>query len=96
MGRMLPLITPSDHLEAALRPCWYCRWWGGQVYGIHGLCTRPDGSPVQASPRTGCAFFEREPGVDDDGWEPFFATRVRARVNTSAFCDRSGEAVPAE
>jgi hypothetical protein len=52
------------------RPCWYCRWWAGTSGHSHGLCDRPGGNCKQAAPRTGCAFFEREPGSDDDGWEP--------------------------
>lgn len=54
----------------AQRSCWYCAWWGGQVYRIHGLCDKPGHSRVEASPRTGCAGFERLPGVDDDMWAP--------------------------
>jgi hypothetical protein len=60
----------SHHLESAARPCWYCRWWGGPYARIHALCERPTLARVQAVPRHGCAFHEREPGVDDDAWEP--------------------------
>jgi hypothetical protein len=39
--------------------------------GTAALCTRPDLSRVQASPTNGCAFWEREPGSDDEpDWVP--------------------------
>ena len=60
--------APSDPPNS--RPCWYCHWWGGEYARLHGLCNRPNGNRVQANPSVGCAFFEREPGVDDDAWKP--------------------------
>jgi hypothetical protein len=65
--------APSDHRELLGRPCWYCRWWGGTSGPGHGLCARPGGNVKQAQPRMGCAFYEREPGVDDDAWQPTWA-----------------------
>jgi hypothetical protein len=39
--------------------------------GTAALCARPELSRVQASPANGCAFWEREPGVDDEpDWVP--------------------------
>jgi hypothetical protein len=61
---------PSDFRERDQRPCWYCRWWAGVYAERHSLCDRPNGNRVQANPRGGCAFWEREPGSDDDAWEP--------------------------
>jgi hypothetical protein len=69
--------APSESLSMPERPCWYCRWWGGEYARLHSLCDRPNGNRVQAQPRTGCAFFEREPGVDDDGWQPIEIRNAR-------------------
>lgn len=53
------------------RPCWYCKWFGGlMANGLNGYCTNPKLNPVEAMPERGCAFHEREPGVDDDAWSP--------------------------
>lgn len=81
---MLPSHAPSDYLTAHLRPCWHCRWSGGLLYQIHWKCLRPGGIPVVATPKTGCAFYEREPGADDDGWAPALACpqQRRGRVFT--------------
>jgi hypothetical protein len=39
--------------------------------GTAALCARPDLSRVQANPTNGCAFWEREPGADDEpDWVP--------------------------
>jgi hypothetical protein len=65
------LVTPSESLTQAPRPCWWCRHWGGTYAGLHGLCIRPGNPKVQATPATGCAFYEREPGADDEPtWSP--------------------------
>jgi hypothetical protein len=71
---------PSDHLEHGTRPCWYCTHWGGPYTGYHGLCNRPDNPRVQATMADGCAFYEREPGVDDDTWQPMLV-RATSRAN---------------
>lgn len=48
-------------------PCRYCVPFGGLLYGGSAArCDRAGGSPVQASPATGCAFYVREVGSDDD------------------------------
>jgi hypothetical protein len=46
-------------------PCWQCQFYAGMTPGAYGLCRRPNASKVKASPETGCAFWSREPGVDD-------------------------------
>ena len=53
-----------------LHPCWWCRWWAGvDSSGAHGLCDTPHTCRVTALPSRGCAFYEREPGADDEpGW----------------------------
>lgn len=52
-------------------PCWYCQHYDGPAWGDTTLarCIR-DGVHCKAQAEIGCAFFEREPGVDDDGWAP--------------------------
>ena len=54
------------------RPCWWCQWYGGiSPEGRHGLCDRPRACRVTALPERGCAFYEREPGADDEpAWVP--------------------------
>ena len=53
------------------RPCWHCKSFGAMIYGgTAALCWRPGAVPVQAQPREGCAFWEREPGADDEQAAP--------------------------
>ena len=52
-------------------PCWHCRHFDGMTEVSYALCNAPNSSRVRASPHTGCASFEREPGADDDpDWHP--------------------------
>jgi hypothetical protein len=50
------------------RPCWTCHHYGGPLpdNNINGLCRHPRLSPVVGQPENGCAFWEREPGTDDE------------------------------
>jgi hypothetical protein len=66
----------GNHSYAPDHPCRHCRWWGGpDSSGAHALCERPKTSRVCAQPDRGCAFFEREPGADDEpGWTPIVVT----------------------
>jgi hypothetical protein len=68
MPRML-MMSPSDTRTQVVHLCWHCRHWGGIYARVHGLCNRPGNPRVQAMPAMGCAFFEREPGADDDLWQ---------------------------
>jgi hypothetical protein len=54
------------------RPCWFCHHFVHIVYnGTAALCARQVEPRVQASPGNGCAFWEREPGADDEpDWVP--------------------------
>jgi hypothetical protein len=54
------------------RPCWFCHHFGRIVCdGTAALCVRQGDACVQASPGNGCAFWEREPGADDEpDWVP--------------------------
>lgn len=68
----------SPHSDAP-RPCWYCRHYAGPCWGDPTLadCRRvPERPSCKAMAAEGCAYYEREPGVDDDGWRP--APRVWA------------------
>jgi hypothetical protein len=38
----------------------------GRFYAEHQLCERDGGRKVVGVPRDGCAFWEREPGADDE------------------------------
>lgn len=67
---MIPIISPSGHGRIAPRQCWHCQYWGGWVAEIHCRCTRPNGVPIMATPATGCAFWVREPGADDEPVRP--------------------------
>jgi len=65
------------HQTAPDHPCWHCRWWGGaDSSGTNALCDRPRTARVNAQPETGCAFFEREVGADDEPeWAPVALVR---------------------
>lgn len=69
----------SDYRDLLSRPCWYCRHFG-QMGGAHSaVCNRDEGH-LRSQPETGCAFFEREPGVDDDGWTPAVIDQGRGPI----------------
>ena len=73
---MLPSMQTPPHTHFSPwvdpRPCWFCAHFGRMLHdGTAALCARPDLSRVQASPTNGCAFWEREPGSDDEpDWVP--------------------------
>ena len=54
---------PTDHHvpEDFSRACWRCRHWGGLVARVHAKCTRLN-SALEASPATGCAYWNAGPG----------------------------------
>jgi hypothetical protein len=59
------ILTPSTYTTPS-SPCWHCHFYGGlNSDGAHARCTHAR-SLIQAAPAHGCAFFEREPGVDDE------------------------------
>lgn len=64
-------------------PCWHCRWFAGMVLSDIASCGRDEGH-VRAMASRGCAFWQREPGADDEpgpppviGWERA-VSRMRA------------------
>ena len=59
----------SPHVDAAgarFRGCMTCAHWQGERYGGHVLCEHRGGVLVIGRPELGCAFWEREPGADDE------------------------------
>lgn len=76
---MLLLFGASTPHNPAIGPCWYCRHYAGTCWGDPALadCRRDPGAPsCGAQAERGCVYWERETGVDDDGWRP--APRVFA------------------
>ena len=68
---MLPSMysTPGGNLN---QPCWHCTYFIALVYeGAAARCVRAGQLSIQAAPTTGCAFWQREPGVDDEPRPPF-------------------------
>ena len=48
------------------RPCWHCHWFGYlMAENRHGLCVRPSSSGMITIPKHGCAFWRKEPGIED-------------------------------
>jgi hypothetical protein len=45
--------------------CFTCRHFGERV-DVAVWCARPGGEHVRSQAERGCAFWEREPGADDD------------------------------
>ena len=45
--------------------CYTCRWFGERV-GFDVRCADPRAPHVRSLPEQGCAFWEREPGSDDE------------------------------
>ncbi len=65
---MEPYFSPH---RSEYRPCWHCRHFGGLLYqGTAALCLRPGACAVTAQPVTGCAFWIRETGADDEPGPP--------------------------
>lgn len=66
-----PASPPSRQPQAVLvgaraRGCFTCLGFLGRFYAEHPLCERDGGRQVIGTPTMGCAFWEREPGADDD------------------------------
>jgi hypothetical protein len=51
---------------ARTRGCLTCTHFRGQFYCTHLLCEHDGGRRVIGVPAQGCAFWEREPGSDDE------------------------------
>ncbi len=60
-------------------PCWHCQHFAGFVSGgVHAACELTGSRRIQATPATGCAFWRRVPGVDDELGPPAFGAVSRA------------------
>lgn len=72
-------------------PCWHCRFFAGiDSSGLAALCSS---GPVRSMPHNGCAFWEREPGVDDEPGAPIaFRSRAMIAVNGSGVTAERNEA----
>jgi hypothetical protein len=46
--------------------CYTCRYFYGEYMGPHTVCRKDAAPMVTAIPKRGCAFWEREPGADDE------------------------------
>ena len=62
-GQFRPYATESRVRE---RGCYTCANFFGRFYAERLLCERDRGRQVIGTPRMGCAFWEREPGADDE------------------------------
>lgn len=61
----------SHSTPGTARPCWHCDGYAGlTVSGCHARCVRGGRLHIQGAPRTGCVFWEREPGADDEPGPP--------------------------
>lgn len=64
------------------RPCWHCTAFVMLVYsGTAARCSREGRICIQAAPSTGCAFWEREVGADDEPGPPAADAAVRPMVS---------------
>lgn len=80
-GRPAPANTPAHDAAPIVayfspwtdpRPCWFCHHYDGMVNaGSAARCVRGMALRICAQPDYGCAFWEREPGADDElDWSP--------------------------
>jgi len=59
-----PCVHPS-RLHARER-CFTCANFQGRLMALHVVCELRDGLDIVGRPRNACAFWEREPGTDDE------------------------------
>ena len=57
---------PTTQDAARARGCLTCAHFLGRYYAEHLLCERDGGRYVVGVPAMGCAFWQREPGADDE------------------------------
>ncbi len=46
--------------------CYSCRYFQERIVAGHVICEQGDGIQVIGAAEMGCAFWEREPGSDDE------------------------------
>ena len=69
---MAPYFSPH---RDEFRPCWHCTHFGGLLYrATAARCLRPGAPLVAAAPDSGCAFWIREIGADDEPGPPSMGT----------------------
>lgn len=60
------------------RPCWHCTSFVALVYaGTAARCLSEGRISIKAAPSTGCAFWEREVGADDEPGPPGVEAAIR-------------------
>lgn len=58
------LVNHSILMQGRNKPCSHCTHFGGLIAGgAHAWCLQA--KQVQANPKAGCAYWQREPGTDD-------------------------------
>lgn len=64
--------APHPVWRRTATPCWHCRGFAGMVaQGTAARCVLDGSVTVRSAPVDGCAFWEREPGADDEpDWTP--------------------------
>ena len=69
----IAVMQPLGHCTppAASGPCWHCTAFSGMLYaGSAARCALGGGRRVQAQPASGCAFWMRSIGTDDEPGPP--------------------------
>jgi hypothetical protein len=61
-------FSPHTALASASRAlgCHACRYFQGRILAQHVVCEHRGAIQVMGAPRMGCAYWEREPGADDE------------------------------
>jgi hypothetical protein len=60
-------FTPHQPVsQARARGCFTCQHFHGGLMAGHVICEHRGVVQVIESPRMGCAFWQREPGADDE------------------------------
>jgi hypothetical protein len=64
-GARGPTVTAAPPSGDKPGGCYTCRWFGERV-DVAVWCAKPGGAHHRSQTHLGCAFWEREPGADDD------------------------------
>lgn len=64
----MPIYGPSGPAQHPGGGCWTCTHWQGEVApdGTTPFCRNPQFNHSVGQPDKGCAYWEREPGADDE------------------------------
>ncbi len=67
---MMPAMYFTPHTTSP-QACWHCTHFQALVYrGTAARCPRAGRPSIQAAPTSGCVFWEREVGADDEAGPP--------------------------